>query len=191
MSRNKKQKTKNKKQNSRFGFWILNIGHWVLGLLIITVFNYASCKYSFKDSAPIPPEVKTFRVNQFGNQAPYADPQLAPQLTEAMKQKVISNTRLRQTNEDDAQYDISGYVSNYAVTTTGISGSTASQNRLTITFHVIFKDAVDNTKNSESDVSSSFDYSANTSLTDAAQALNTQIITNLTDQIYNKIFSDW
>src|SRR4051794_30924974 len=78
-------------------------------LLLMAVFNFATCKYSFKDTSPIPPEVKTFRVNYFENKARYVNPQLSPQLTEAMKQKVIGNTRLRQTNDDNAHYDISGY----------------------------------------------------------------------------------
>jgi outer membrane lipopolysaccharide assembly protein LptE/RlpB len=173
------------------GQWSVVCGRLLICMLIMIIFNYASCKYSFKDSSPLPPEVKTFRVNLLGNQAPYVDPQLAPQLTEALKQKIISNTRLRQTNEDDAHYDINGYISNYAVSTTGISGSTAAQNRLTVTFHIIFKNTLDNTKNMEADVTSNFDFSANSSLADAATTLNPQIISNMVDQIYNKIFSNW
>lgn len=173
------------------GQWSVVGGRILICALVMIIFNYASCKYSFRDSAPLPPEVKTFRVNQLGNQAPYVDAQLAPQLTEALKQKIISNTRLRQTNDDDAHYDISGYVSNYAVSTTGISGASAAQNRLTVTFHIIFKNSLDNTQNMEADVSSNFDYSSSTSLNDAAASLNTQIIANMVDQIYNKIFSNW
>jgi outer membrane lipopolysaccharide assembly protein LptE/RlpB len=166
-------------------------GRTLICALLMIIFNYASCKYSFRDSAPLPPEVKTFRVNQLGNQAPYVDAQLAPQLTEALKQKIISNTRLRETSDDDAHYDIDGYVSNYAVSTTGISGATAAQNRLTVTFHIIFKNSLDNTQNMEADVTSNFDYSSSLSLNDAATQLNTQIISNMVDQIYNKIFSNW
>jgi outer membrane lipopolysaccharide assembly protein LptE/RlpB len=178
-------------RNAKSNKFIIYLKRLAFGIMLIAVFNYASCKYSFRDSAPIPPEIKTFRVAQLGNQAPYVDPQLAPQLTEALKQKIISNSRLRQTNDDDASYDINGYISNYVVTTTGISGNTASQNRLTVTFHIVFKNTVDNTKNMEADVSNNFDYNANLSLNDAATALNTQIIANMTDMIYNKIFSNW
>lgn len=185
------KKAKRLMLNAKSKRWIISIKRLAFGIMLIAVFNYSSCKYSFKDSAPLPPEIKTFRVNQLGNQAPYVDPQLAPQLTEALKQKIISNTRLRQTNEDDASYDINGYVSNYVVTTSGISGSTAAQNRLTITFHLIFKNTVDNTKNMEADMTNNFDYSANTSLSEAATQLNTQIIATMTEQIYNKIFSNW
>jgi hypothetical protein len=178
-------------QNAKSSQLIMGIKRLAFGIMLIAIFNYASCKYSFKDSSPLPPEVKTFRVDQLGNQAPYVDPQLAPQLTEALKQKIISNTRLRQTNEDDAHYDINGYISNYAVSTTGISGSTAAQNRLTVTFHIIFKNSLDNTKNIEADVTNNFDFSANSSLSDAATTLTPQIISNMVDQIYNKIFSNW
>jgi len=184
-------KTNFNKMKAIGGQWSVVGGRILICALVMIIFNYASCKYSFKDSAPLPPEVKTFRVNQLGNQAPYVDAQLAPQLTESLKQKIISNTRLRQTNDDDAHYDISGYVSNYAVSTTGISGASAAQNRLTVTFHVIFKNSLDNTQNMEADVSSNFDYSSSLSLNDAAASLNTQIISNMVDQIYNKIFSNW
>jgi hypothetical protein len=173
------------------GQWPVVCGRILICALLMIIFNYASCKYSFKDSAPLPPEIKTFRVNQLGNQAPYVDAQLAPQLTEALKQKVISNTRLRQTNDDDANYDISGYFTNYAVSTTGISGASAAQNRLTVTFHIIFKNSVDNTKNFETDVTNNFDYSSSLSLNDAATSLTPQILSNMVDQIYNKIFSNW
>src|SRR5205085_8747895 len=108
-------------------------------LFIMTVFTFSTCKYSFKDTSPIPEEVKTFRVNYFENKARYVNPQLSPALTERMKQKVIGNTRLRQTNDDNAHYDISGYVSSYNVTTSGISGDNASANRLSVSFHLIFK----------------------------------------------------
>ena len=75
-------------------------------LLLITIFSFATCKYGFKDTAPIPEEIKTFRVNYFENRAEYKNPQLSPQLTEKLKQKIIGTTRLRQSNNDDAHYDI-------------------------------------------------------------------------------------
>jgi outer membrane lipopolysaccharide assembly protein LptE/RlpB len=159
--------------------------------LILFVFGFSTCKYSFKDTSPIPLEVKTFRVNYLGNKARYINPQLSPQLTEKLKQKVIGNTRLRQTNDDNAHYDISGYVSDYSVTTTGISGNTASNNRLSVSFHLIFKNTLDEKKNIETDVSSTFDFSSQKSLSEAENALNEDIVRNLVDAIFNKIFSNW
>jgi outer membrane lipopolysaccharide assembly protein LptE/RlpB len=159
--------------------------------LILFVFGFSTCKYSFKDTSPIPQEVKTFRVNYLTNKARYINPQLTPQLTEKLKAKIIGNTRLRQTNDDNAHYDISGYVSDYTVTTTGISGNTASNNRLSVSFHLIFKNTLDEKKNIETDVSSTFDFSSQKSLSEAENALNEDIVRNLVDAIFNKIFSNW
>lgn len=157
----------------------------------IMVFSFATCKYSFKDTSPIPEEVKTFRVNYFENKARYVNPQLSPQITERMKQKIIGNTRLRQTNNDDAHYDISGYVSDYTVSTSGISGNNASTNRLSVSFHLIFKNTLDNTKNFETDLSNNFDFPATQTLEQAQTALSDEIIKNIVDGIFNKIFSNW
>ena len=162
-----------------------------LGLFIILVFSFATCRYSFKDVASIPQEVKTFRVNYLENRARYINPLLSPQLTEKLKFKIIGNTRLRQTNDDQAHYDISGYISEYTVTTTGISGNTPSTNRLNVSFHLIFKNRLDDKKNFEADVASTFDFAASQSLSQAESALNEQIVKNLVDAIFNKIFSNW
>ncbi|MBC7887036.1 MAG: hypothetical protein H7Z13_04055 [Ferruginibacter sp.] len=160
-------------------------------LLLITVFTFATCKYSFKDTSPIPAEIKTFRVNYFENKARYVNPRLAQELTEKMKQKVIGNTRLRQTNDDDAHYDISGYISEYYPTTSGISGNNASTNRLAVSFHLIFKNTLDEKKNFETDLSNNFDFSANKTLEQAQAELFPEIIRNIIDGIFNKIFSNW
>lgn len=160
-------------------------------IFLIGVFTFSTCKYSFKDTSPIPQEVKTFRVNYFENKSRYVNPQLSPQLTEAMKQKVIGNTRLRQTNDDNAHYDISGYVSEYNVSTSGITGNTAGTNRLSVAFHLIFKNTLDDKKNFETDVMSNFDFPANQTLESAQVALFPEIVKNTVDAIFNKIFSNW
>jgi hypothetical protein len=160
-------------------------------ILLIATFNFATCKYGFKDTAPIPEEVKTFRVSYFENKAEYKNPQLSPAVTEKLKQKIISTTRLRQTNDADAHYDISGFISGYYTSTTGISGNTTSLNRLTATFHLIFKNTLDEKKNFEADVTYSVDFDANLSLSQVEQAKGDEIAKNLTDAIFNKIFSNW
>lgn len=159
--------------------------------LLVLVFSFSTCKYGFRDSSPIPAEVKTFRVNYLENKAQYVNTQLSPQLTEKLKDKIRSTTRLKQTNDDDAHYDISGYVSQYFTTTVSISGNSASGNRLTVGFHLIFKNVLDDTKSFEADLSGNFDFPATQSLTEAEAVLNPQIVKNLSDDIYNKIFSNW
>ena len=175
------------------GTWILRkkrLELYICSFMLLFLFNYMTCKYSFKDVS-IPIEVKTFRVNYFENKAPYVNTQLSGQLTERLKQKIIGTTRLRQTNDDDAHYDISGYVSQYNTSTISITGSSASGNRLTVGFHLIFKNTLDEKKNFEADLTRTFDFDGNLSLTQAEANLNEDIVKNVVDEIFNKIFSNW
>lgn len=160
-------------------------------ILLLLVFSFATCKYSFKDTSPIPQEVKTFRVNYLENKAQYVNTQLSPQLTEKLKQKIINTTRLRQTNDEDAHYDISGFVSQYYTSTISISGANSNGNRLTVGFHLVFRNTLDEKKNFETDLSSTFDFPATQSLTQAEASLNNDIVKNIVDAIFNKIFSNW
>lgn len=160
-------------------------------ILLFSIFNFSTCKYSFKDTSPIPTEVKTFRVNYLENKAQYVNTQLSPQLTERLKQKIINTTRLRQTNDEDAHYDISGFVSQYYTSTISITGNNSSGNRLTVGFHLIFRNNLDEKKNFETDLMSTFDFPATQSLSEAESSKNDDIIKNTVDAIFNKIFSNW
>lgn len=157
------------------------------------IFTFATCKYSFKDTSPIPADITTFRVHLFENRARYVNPTIAPQLTEKVRQKIIGQTRLRETKNDDANYDISGYVSDYSVTTSGVTNQQASSNRLNVTFHLIFKNTVDPDpkKSFETDLTSNYDFPATETLQTAETSLMDKIIKTVTDAIFNKIFSNW
>jgi hypothetical protein len=164
----------------------------ILGFLSV-VFSFATCKYSTRDSAPIPSDITTFRVNAFENKARYVEPALAPQLTEKVRQKIISQTRLRETKNDDANYDISGYISNFSVSTSGVANQQAGTNRIDVTFHLVFKNTVDPdpSKSFETDLSSSYDFLASKTLQQASAENMDNILKTVTDAIFNKIFSNW
>ncbi|HNP54332.1 MAG TPA: LPS assembly lipoprotein LptE [Ferruginibacter sp.] len=175
-------------------YWKLKGNRWplyVLAFLLLGFFNQATCKYSFKDTSPIPAEIKTFRVNYIENKASYVNTQLSPQITERLKQKIISTTRLQQTNNDDAHYDISGFVSQYQTSTVAVSGGNSSGNRLTVGFHLSVKCSLDEKRNVEADFTRTYDFSADKTITDVEASLNEEMVRNIVDEIFNKIFSNW
>ena len=139
----------------------------------------------------MPPEIKTFRVGYITNKARYVNPQLSPQLTERLRLKINSQTRLTNVQSDVADYDISGWVSDYSVTTSGVSNQQASINRLTVTVHLILKDNKDDSKSFEADVSRNFDFAATLSLNQAEAQLGDVIVRNMVDEMFNRIFSGW
>ena len=167
------------------------IFRFLLLFLCFGIFNFSTCKYSFKDTSPIPVEIKTFRVQYLENRAQYINTQLSQQLTETLKSKIINATRLKQTNEDDAHYDIGGYISQYYTSTVNIANNNSTTNRLTVTFHLVFKNTLDPTKNFEADISRNEDFAANKSLTEAESTLTAIVVKNVVDEIFNKIFSNW
>lgn len=150
--------------------------------------------YKFNDVS-IPATIKTVRVNFIENRAPYVNPQLSPSLTDRLKQKIVNQTRLTQTNSDNANYDIHGYISDYSVSTTGITSangqSQTSINRLSVTVHITVNDQVNNKTLPEIVVTRQFDFPANQSLQTAEAQLLDEMIRNLTDEIFNHIFSNW
>ena len=153
----------------------------------------AGCNVSYKfNQVSIPTNIKTVRVQYIENQARYKNSQLSPQLTDKLRQKIVSQTRLTQVTGDNADYDISGFISQYDVTTSAITDQQVSNNRLTVSVDLTLLDR--KTPGQEArkiTASRSFDFSATLTLQQAEQKLQDEIIRNLTDEIFNKIFSDW
>jgi hypothetical protein len=162
-----------------------------IGFLILFLFA-SSCKvYTFKDVS-IPKEVKTIRINYIDNKAQFVDPQLSPQLTEKLKLKINNQTRLVQVQSEEPDYDVQGWISQYNVSTAGVSNQQAATNRLTVSVHIIFKNRLSvGTKDFEDDISRNFDFSASLSLNDAESQLAPTIVTNMSDEIFNRLFSNW
>lgn len=158
---------------------------------ICFLFSISSCGiYTFNDVS-IPPEVKTVRIGYIENKARYINPSLSAQLTDAFVKKVASQTKLTRIDDMNADYVISGVINHYDVTTSGVSStSQASLNRLTVGVHLTL---MDNTKkeSKEFDVSSTFDFNANISLPQAESTLMPQILKDIPDAMFNKIFSNW
>ncbi|MBO9571898.1 MAG: LptE family protein [Chitinophagaceae bacterium] len=160
----------------------------LLALLSVALL-FGGC-YSFKDVS-IPPEVKTVRVNYIENKAPYINPQLSPQLTERLRQKINNQTRLTLIQGEDADYEINAEIRSYNVSTAGVSDQVSATNRLTVGVHIIFQNRLDQKANFEADVSRNFDFNANLSLQQAEAQQNDEILKNMTDEIFNRIFSNW
>lgn len=162
----------------------------IFGVILAIIFMSSCGIYKFKDSV-IPEDVKTIKVFQIENRASYVNPQVAQKFTDKILQKIINNTKLTRTNNDDAHYVINGTITNYNATqTVGVSAQQESINRLTVTLHLVLKKNLTN-EIDEFDVSRSFDFSAKLSLQQAEGQLLDEVVRSLTDDIFNHIFSNW
>ncbi len=170
----------------------------VLGFVLATTGSGCGV-YSIADVS-VPDCVKTVRVNFIENKARYINPQLSPQLTERLRQKIVNQTRLTQTQNDNAHWDINATITDYSVSTSAISsnqsGGVGSQrqaavtNRLTVTIQMVVNNRLNNTSQDYS-VSRNFDFDANLALQTAENQLLDEMIRNLTDDLFNRMFSNW
>ena len=160
-------------------------------LLFFCSLVLASCGvYTFKDVSIDYSKYKTIKIDFIENRASYKNPQLSPQITNALQQKIGNQTKLTRTNNDDANYRVGGYISSYSVSTAGISSQQAATNRLTVGVHMTLIDNVTN-KTQDFDISRDFDFTAGLSLQQAEAQLMPDIIKNVTDEIFNRLFSNW
>ncbi|MGH2553822.1 MAG: LPS assembly lipoprotein LptE, partial [Chitinophagaceae bacterium] len=120
----------------------------------------------------------------------YINPQLSQILNEKQRQKIINQTKLSQTNGDNADWEISGFISDYNFSTAAISGQQVANNRLTVSVHITLNNRkAEDTK--DYDVVRSFEFKGNQTFQQAEASLLDEMIRTLTDEIFNKLFSNW
>jgi hypothetical protein len=161
----------------------------VLVITILLAFSNAGCAYSFSNVS-IPDTIKSIKINFIENRAPYVNPQLSASLTDRVKQKIINQTKLTSTNNDNAHWVLDGFISDYSVSTSGISNKESVMNRLTVSVNIILNKNLSNQKE-EFLISRSFEFSANSSLQTAESRLLDEMVRTLTDDIFNRLFSNW
>jgi hypothetical protein len=158
-------------------------------LFVATVNHGCRVRYGFRDVS-IPPDISTIKVNLIENRASYVNVQLSPQLTDRLRQKIVSQTRLKQTNADDADWDITGTITDYSFSTAGISNQQTTTNRINVSVRLTRTNQKDG-KTKEYNITRNFDFPSSQSLQQAESALLTDMIRGLADDIFNQLFSDW
>lgn len=158
-------------------------------LIAAALFGNSSCGiYKFND-ASVPDSIKTVKVNFIENRATYVNPQISPRLTDKLRQKIIGQTKLIQTN-NEPDWEIDGTITQYSFSTSAITGQQAANNRLTVAVQMVLTDRKAN-KTEKIDVSRSFEFKGNQSFQQAENDLAEEMIRTLTDDIFNKLFSKW
>jgi hypothetical protein len=110
------------------------------GLLLAALLGNSGCNVYKFNEATVPDSIKTVKVNFIENKARYVNPQMSPKLTDKLRQKIVSQTRLNQTNNDNVDWEISGIITDYTFSTSAIVNQQAANNRLSITVHIILND---------------------------------------------------
>ena len=157
---------------------------------ILFLFSGCKVKYSMT-GASVAPDIKTFSVKYFQNNAPLVNPSLSQLFSEKLKEKIISQTSLSHTDRQ-ADLVLEGSITGYAAQPIAIqSNETAALNRLTITINVKFTNTKNEKQNFESSFSRYADYDSHQNLSSVEQQLSATITDQIVDDIFNKVFINW
>ncbi len=163
----------------------------ITGIFLSFVFMLTGCKiYSFT-GASIPPQAKTVSVSYFVNNAAVKQPMLSQLLTEALKNKLQSQTTLSLINST-GDLDFTGEITSYSIQPMAIQANeTAALNRLTISVSVKYTNSFTESQSFESSFSRYRDYETSKNLSAIELDLIKQINEELVEDIFNKALVNW
>jgi len=146
-------------------------------------------KYGFTGGS-IPEGMKTYTVEFFENTAPIVYPTLSQSFTEALKERIRSQSSLSQvTGDGDAIFE--GRITGYAITPAAVEAGTdrAALSRLSITISVKYTNNIKPEDNFEQPFTRFKDFSGVVSAQE--ETLIRDINQMLTEDIYNRAFANW
>lgn len=159
-------------------------------LVLLSGCKSMSVNYSFS-GVNISPDIQTVTVEYFPNRAPVVQAQLSQLFTDALIDKIQSNTSL-ELMPAGGDVVFSGEIRNYETKPTAITGAeTAARNRLTISIRVVYTNNIDPEAGFESSFSRYEDYDSSQALADVEDELIELIIENILEDIFNKAFVNW
>jgi len=169
----------------------VNLIYMVL-LLSMSLVAWGCIKIRYTTTgASIPPEANTFSVAYFQNNAQLAPPMIAGLITEAIIDKISSQTRLTlTTGTGDIHFE--GEITGYDTRPEAIqSNEQAALNRLTVTLNVRFINKYDPDKDFETRFSRFQTYPSSESLSAVESRLIEQINRELVEDIFNRALVNW
>ena len=146
--------------------------------------------YSFT-GASIPADAKTLSLKPFPNYATTVNPQLSQKLYDALHNLYESQTRLSVTS-NDGDLQVSGEITAYTTQASSLSSTdNVATNRLTVTIKVKFVNLITPADDFEQSFSRYKDYDASRDFSAVESALVEEIITELSEDVFNKTVVNW
>lgn len=146
--------------------------------------------YSFT-GASIDPNVKTFTVHPFVNQAPIVVATLANSMTEALRFKFVTSTNLKQV-DNSGDLEFQAVITGYQVSPVAPQANeVAAVNRLSITVSVDYVNHQNEKQSWNSTFTRYADYDSNKDLSVVQDQLIKDINEQLVDDVFNKAVVNW
>lgn len=162
-------------------------------IMVSAMFIVGGCgmQVSYKLSGATTGAAKTFSVSQFPNRADIVNPTLSQEVSEMVKDLLISRTNLELIPiGGDISFD--GEIVGYSTDPAAITGNeTAALNRFTIEIKVKYTNLLDSDKDFEQTFRHFSEYDSSQSLDAVEGDLVPEILEKIVEDIFNKALVNW
>lgn len=164
-----------------------------VGFMLIIAMSVVACSISYKfNGASIDyTKTKTIQINDFPIRASYVWGPMAPMFNNALKDMFANHTRLTQVKRN-GDMKIEGEITQYSQRNKSVSSEGYSaQTELSITVNVRFVNNVNHSLDFERQFTASQSYETTRSLNSVQEELVSQMVKDLTEQIFNATVANW
>ncbi len=179
------------KKNSHYlKFLCLSVIVIVIGVLV-TVAQSCSVSYKFNGASIDYTQVKTIQINEFPNRASYVWGPMAGMFNNQLKDIFASHTKLMQVKRN-GDMKIDGEITRYEQHNKSVSAEGYSaQTELSMTVNVRFTNNKNHTEDFERQFTATSTYETTQSLNSVQEQLVTEMVKELTEQIFNASVANW
>lgn len=150
-----------------------------------------SISYSFTGSSIDYETTKSITISDFPNQAPLIYPPLAQKFTEELKDLFIRRTKLQMVSAN-GDIDLEGEITGYDLAPMAIKEDAySSMTKLTLTIRVRYANRANPDKDFEQSFSAYREFNSDQMLETVQDALNEDLVKEITEQIFNSTVADW
>ena len=166
-----------------FHFFIISFFHFFISSCTVSYkFNGSSIDYS---------KTKTIQIADFPIRSNYVWGPMGPIFNNQLKDQFANHTKLIQVKRN-GDLRIDGEISRYEQRNKSVSSEGYSaQTELTMTVNVRFTNNANHAEDFEKQFSSSATYETTQSLNSVQEELVTQMVKDITDQIFNATVANW
>lgn len=160
-------------------------------LVAMTWISCAFSGYKFNGASIDYTKTKTIQIADFPIRSSYVWGPMGPMFNNQLKDMFTSHTKLSQVR-NNGDLKIEGEITQYSQRNKSVSASGQSaQTELSITVNVRFTNNVNHSEDFERQFTSSKSYETTQSLATVQEELVTQMIKDITEQIFNATVANW
>ncbi|MCR5131560.1 MAG: hypothetical protein K6C10_08910 [Prevotella sp.] len=173
--------------------WTINrtLGTFWVAILSFLLTSCAFEGYKFNGASIDYSKMKTIQIVDFPIRASYVWGPMGPMFNNQLKDQFADHTKLTQVKRN-GDLKIEGEITQYQQRNKSVSSEGYSaQVELSITVNVRFTNNVDHTQDFERSFTATSTYESTQSLNSVQEELVTQMVKELTDQIFNATVANW